>query len=62
MLAGWSSLVVPHPDPPFCLPCDPSNRRCVCRQFIRDGHAFMDNTPREQMQEERMKLVESVHR
>ncbi|KAF2208646.1 hypothetical protein CERZMDRAFT_48815 [Cercospora zeae-maydis SCOH1-5] len=34
--------------------------RCV--QAIKDGLAYTDNTPQEQMQKERMERIESVHR
>lgn len=31
-------------------------------KMLREGHAYMDDTPREAMQEERMKMLNSVHR
>jgi len=31
-------------------------------QMIRDGHAYADDTPQEQLQDERMKRIESRHR
>ncbi|EME82476.1 uncharacterized protein MYCFIDRAFT_52738 [Pseudocercospora fijiensis CIRAD86] len=34
--------------------------RCV--QMIKDGHAYADNTPQEQLQKERMEKIESQHR
>jgi glutamyl-tRNA synthetase len=34
----------------------------ACVKMIKSGHAYADNTPQEQLRDERMKLIESKHR
>lgn len=34
----------------------------LCIQMIKDGHAYADNTPQEQLRDEREKRIESSHR
>ena len=47
------------PRPPS--PC-PALWSAECSKLVREGTAFMDDTPREVMQDERMRMVNSKHR
>lgn len=51
---------------PHCIrqiPCSPPlTLFASCSTMLREGKAYMDDTPREAMQEERMKMVNSKHR